>query len=491
MRRASRSALAALILLSVPCEAQGRADRSAELKLTAVLKNIASAYPKLLALQQKEGAARAELRSARGLWDPKLKLKGSSSQLKGERLEYGLVELRQQTPLWGAELFAGYRLGLGAFPSYKEELATLHSGELRAGLELPLLAGRATDEGRAAISKNAATRELARWRSRLALIEVERSATEAYWDWVKASRLLAIQRELLTMAQGRAEGLKAQVELGSKPPITLVDNERLILERSAEVISARRKLSESAYKLSLFFRDPELLTPIPPTAEMAPPQLKRAWRPDLPPHQDDERQLIERHPLLKAQRSAVQAAKVDLELAEALLGPRLNLSSFVAQDLIASVADERSKLAKPELGVGLSFELPIGLNKASGKRASAFAKQSAEELKLRGLQDQLLMTLRQARVELQADYEQALLAHKQVKVAYALVQGERLKLQEGASDLILLNIRELAYAKAEASEVKLIAAYHKAWATYLFSKGVLISASLKAHQSPSKKSVQP
>ena len=471
-----RFLLAVVALISYPNpSAHCEVSPHTTLSLDDVLSGVQQSYPKLIALREKRSAARAQQRSARGLWDPKLKLKGASSVLKGERVEVALAELRQATPLWGAELYAGYRLGLGAFPTYKGDYETLSGGELRAGLELPLLAGRSTDPARAELIRSAAREGVADERLRLGLIEAERYATEAYWEWIKASQLLKIQQELFTMAQGRAEGLKAQVEHGSKPPITLVDNERLILERSAEVVSARRALSEAAYKLSLFYRSHDDLSPIYPDAGLAPATLTRPQRPQLPSVEEDEVELIERHPLLRAQRKELEVAGVDLELADALLAPSLNVSSFVARDIEGVAGESASKLAKVELGVGLTFELPIGLNKASGKRAEAFAKRATLEAELGGLRDALMATIRQARVELMADYEQAGLAHRQVQVARKLVEGEQLKLEEGASDLIVLNLRELAYAKAEASEVKVITAYHKAWARYLSAKGQRVS----------------
>ena len=130
--------------------AQERAQTE-PLTLEAVLERLSKTYPKLLAAAQKKEAASQALRSAEGLWDPTLSLKGKATLEGKYEAETLNAELRQATPLWGASLYTGYRLGAGEFPTYKGDLETLSRGEWSAGLELPLLAGRELDAARAAI----------------------------------------------------------------------------------------------------------------------------------------------------------------------------------------------------------------------------------------------------------------------------------------------------------------------------------------------------
>ena len=451
-----------------------RAETSSQappLTLREVLTPLKERLPKLLEGVYKQRASRGAERSARGLWDPKLKVKGKATP-EGPYPSGALsAELRQLTPLWGAELFAGYRLGGGKLPSYKGDLKTLNAGEWSAGLELPLLAGRSLDEGRAKIEERAQWALEADERLSLALLEAERGAAHAYWSWVSASLMLDVQRELLAMAEQRAEGLKERVEHGVSAPITIIDNERLILERSASVIAAERALRVAAYKLSLYHREPSSLRPLLPDDERTPHALIKPWRPTLSSLDEDLERVRQTQPELRAMRRALKALGVKERLAEAMRAPELRVQAFIAQDVGEPQSEDYAKLAPTELGVGVNFELPFGLNKAGGALEEAQAKRLAAQEALRGAEDATNARLLSARVALKTDYEQALLTHRQVKVARALVEAEHVKLNEGASDLITLNLRELSYAKAEASEIKAVIAYHKAWADYLYARG--------------------
>ncbi len=453
------------VLYGLIAFASVQAYAETSLSLEQVLTSVKASLPKLMAMQQKQNSAQAKAQGSLGHWNPKLEMK-SIAKPQGP-FEYFAVnsELVQETPLWGAKLFAGYRFGQGEFPSYKD-LKTLDVGEMRAGLELPLLKGRQLDEGRAEISKRSRLLEQATCALRNSEVDAVREASFAYWSWVFKRLYLKVQKELLGMAESRAQALKANVEHGSLPPIVIQDNERQILDRQAKVIEASRKLQSAMFKLSLYHRSPDL-QPIVNPASKAPQNFPAPQQIELPHLSSDIQSLKQQHPLLCMLKKELSRYQVEVELAQNNLAPSLNIKAFVGKDL----GEGPAYLAPTELGAAVNLKWPLGLDKAQGELDYYQATQASVQTQLRGVMDQLVARLQSARVDLETAYEQTIIAKKQVEIARLLVEAEQHKLEEGASDLVILNLRELTYGKAEAAEFKALATYHKALAAYKSARG--------------------
>ncbi|MCA9582935.1 MAG: TolC family protein, partial [Myxococcales bacterium] len=113
-----------------------------------------------------------------------------------------------------------------------------------------------------------------------------------------------------------------------------------------------------------------------------------------------------------------------------------------------------------------TFEMPLALRKARGDYRSAQAKVAAQEAKLRGIRDRIAADVRQSHVDVDAALRQLDNARKQVEAARRLAEAERDKFEHGASDLVIVNLREIAAADAARLEIDALAAYQKALAAY-------------------------
>ena len=161
------------------------------------------------------------------------------------------------------------------------------------------------------------------------------------------------------------------------------------------------------------------------------------------------------------------AAKVDLRLAKNRVAPEARVSAYLAKDL----GDAPPELAPTEFVATATLSMPLALRKARGELRAARAQLASLDAKLRGLQDRIAAEVRLARVDLIAAHDQLELASQQLAVARKLVDAEREKLDQGASDLVFLNIREIASADAARLEVEAILRFHVAHADYLAALG--------------------
>lgn len=437
---------------------RAQASPSSPLLLDEVLDSVRRTHPELEGAQQVVAQRDAEEFAARGGFDPKLTIRGKWAPVG--YYPQGQVDalVKQETPVWGIGLYAGYRLGLGSYPVYKGDLQTLSGGEVRAGINVPLWRGGPIDERRAKLRKARIEREGASLRYDAELLAVERDAAKAYFRWVAAGQSLGVAERLLSIAEARDEALREQVAAGSVPAIVLIDNQRLVLDRQAKVVESRRKLRTAALDLSLYLRDARL-RPIRPEIERLPEHLPDATI-DAGSLDDAVARALDRRPDARALDADRAAAEVQVRLARNQRAPAVDVQAFAARDLGGGPAE----LRPTELGVGVTVEMALPLRKARGELRAAQAKVGQVDAKRRALRDRVEAEVREAWVSVEAAAQRVTLARLQRDAAEELAEAERELLRAGSSDLLDVNLRERAAADAATLEIDALAEYHSAHA---------------------------
>ncbi len=429
----------------------------APLTLEEVLDSVREQHPQMEAARQGVATAEAEVLSAEGGFDTLLKTRGvyiPFSYYPHERLD---AVIEQPTTLGGTRFFAGYRLGQGKFPVYYGQYETLSGGEVRAGLEVPLWRNSSIDKRRADLAKARLRVDIAGFTLAGEQLELQREAAYHYWDWVAAGRQLVIATTQHALAVTRHDQLARRAAQGDIPQIEHTENERVLLEREADMIAARRKLEQTALKLSLYLRD----------AEGNPLRVSDARLPNGLPTPDTaiapdvnawlEKALRQRPELreLALQREVVQ---LDAELARNQTAPAVDLGVAVARDV--GVGPE--SLRPTELQASLTIDIPLQARGARGQARAAEAKRAAVDAKTRLARDKVVTEVRDTLSALHAAYERVGLARSAADVARRLAQAELARFEHGATSLLFVNLREQAAADAELKEVKALIDYHRA-----------------------------
>lgn len=442
------------------------AAQSAEpLALDMVLRAVDASFPLLEAARQERDSAEGSLRAAEGAFDPSLQLRGTA--IVGGYYEYvrGDLTLRQPTQLWGATLFAGYRIGRGissgGIPDYYGNYETNEAGEVRAGVQVPLLRNGPIDSRRAGIRRAELGRPIASLNVESASLLYRRGAAEKYWDWVAAGRRLAIARSLLTLATERNQAIAARVERGDLPAIERNDNLRVVAQRRGRVVSAERGLQRAAIELSLYFRDAEGRT-IMPTEAQLPADLPEPTPLSPASVADDREAALARRPevrRLTAQRAQVE---VDRELASNQMMPAIDVSLAASQDL----GEGAYQRARPDVEASLMLDIPILNRVARGRLEVARAGLARLDEQLRYARDRVLADVRDALSAVETALERAELATQERDIARTVAASERTNFELGNSTILSVNLREQAAAEAALRVVDARADYHKAVAAY-------------------------
>lgn len=428
--------------------AGGPARAQSALTPDEVLQSVERHHPTVAAALARESAARAEVMAARGGFDPQLRVYGA---LRGGGY-YDLLrldaEVRQPTPLWGAELWAGYRRGQGSqdrYPTYYSD-ETLDGGELRAGLSVPLWRDGPLDARRAARQRAIFGQEAAEQGRRATQLELSQKALDAYWYWVAAGWRLRVADELLALATARLAQIRARADAGAVPRVDALEAERSVLSRRSGHVSARRGLEAAAIDLGLFVRDRDG-APAVPEADRVPTEL--VVPPPLPALEPAIAEALSCHPMLRAARASLESQRVRRDLARAQRGPQLDLSFQVSRDF--GQGDETLPGTVYEGGV--RFAMPLGLRTARGRldAAEATLRERGEQLRLR--EDVLATRLRDVASAWRAAQENHDIAHELADTTRRLADAELRRFESGATTLMIVNLREQAAAEASVREV--------------------------------------
>ncbi|WP_197525741.1 TolC family protein [Pseudobythopirellula maris] len=437
--------------------------------LPGLVASVRAHFPLIQQALASRAVASGETLSAWGAFDHKLEGASTSQPLDFYKNYWHNIGLKRDT-YWGGQTFAGYRVGRGQFEPWYLERETNKGGEFKAGIVAPLARDRNIDANRAELWRSQLERGRVEPEIRAVLIGSVRDATVAYWQWVAAAANHRIAEGVLQLGNDRNGYLDRQVELGEKAEIDLIDNQRIIVSRRAKLIDARRKLEQSAVKLSLFFRDDSgapVVLPVeaanvdyPPTpspdewGSVADTATARANRPEL-----EELRLVERQ------------LSVLLRQANNETRPQVDAGLLVAQDVGEPTSSKGDK-SEFELEASLTLTVPLERRKALGKARQLRGKLAQLRAKTRFAADKIVAEAQASHAALLAAAERVEETTEGLTLSQQMESAERRLYELGQSTLFNLNLREQQTAEAAAARVEAQTDYFVAQADYAAALGL-------------------
>ncbi len=159
---------------------------------------------------------------------------------------------------WGGD----YRVGWDGARSTTTNLFSNFSPQLRSSLALsyrqPLLRGFSIDATRQRMLVTQKNREIADVTLRQSITATSRSVRHAYWDLAYAIASLAVQRQSLALAETSLQNTRARVEIGTTPPIDIVEAEAEVATREEAVIVATAQIETAQDTLRALVYNPSL-----------------------------------------------------------------------------------------------------------------------------------------------------------------------------------------------------------------------------------------
>lgn len=434
-----------------------------DVSLNSVLLSVERHYPLLAAALLERDVTDGQLLSAEGAFD--LRLQSSVNTIPRGYYRNTRTEtlFEQPTKLWGTTLFSGYRLGAGPFPIYDGKQETYEGGEFRGGVRIPILRDGPIDPRRANIEKAAIDRQAADPFIETQRLDFYRGAARVYWSVVAASQRLVLARELLRLARERNTGIATRVRRGDLADIELINNEQLIADRQARLIAAQRLFELTAIDLSLYYRD-TIGNPVVLQPDRLPPRFPEAAPYDDARLVDDIQTAMRNRPELATIRLAREKQEVELRLAKNQLLPGVDFAATGSQDV--GPPDQYSNKSGFEWELMVMFQMPIQQRNARGKVRSTKGKISQIRAREQFVEDRITAEVRNAASAVTRAYQAFLEFQKSAELARRVAQAEFRRFELGQSNILNVNIQELAANDSAVREVDAHAEYFRAVADY-------------------------
>ena len=407
----------------------------------SVLKN----FPLIEEAERKREAARERELATRGEFDTKLKFKAANridSKYEYQHLE---TSIEKTLPIQGLTVFAGHRQGLGNVPAYTGKYGTSSTGEVFAGLSVPVLRNRGVDSARLDRSLARIDVEVADTEVRLKRNAYVFKALSTYQKWKLTHQKWRIYRDLLKLAEERQVMLDKRVQAGDVERIKLTDNQRSINKRKDELLELEQELEGLNAYLGLYVRDPA-----------GEPIDVATYRPEesVPRPSDVEFGVdVSHNPQLQVLDRQLEQVMQEEDFGRNQMLPQVNLDAQAIRDVGDSADYDRHRWQ-----VGVSVEIPLENRKGSGKRSAARAKRLALEQQRRYVRNELVNVLKRAARQIHLASERTKLITQELENARLLAQAERKRWMRGDSDLYIVALREQDTADVEA---KLWTAYYE------------------------------
>lgn len=428
------------------------------LTLGQILASVERHHPTLEAERQRVRAARGERLAAEGGFDLNLTAAGWAAPVGYYDWGRADVRLDQATPLWGASLYAGWRIGRGGdIPDYYGGYETLDYGEIRAGVRVPLWRDGPIDARRARLwrAEHGADAQEASLRARMLRMRLE--AADAYWSWVAAGLKYRVTADLLDLAERRDEQITARARSGAIPPIEALENRRVILARRTSLVSARRGLERAAIRLSLYYRRDDG-SPRVPRGERLPGAIEPAERMRVNLRRE-VRAAWARRPELERYESLIERQRVSVDYAENRFAPQIDVTVGTSVDLgsgdgtTAIGTDRQTTLSPPVVEGSILVSLPLQFREARGGIEQSRAELAALRADAQLARDRVATEVQDAYSALSAAWDRVELARESAEVAGAVAEAERRRFELGSTQLFIVNLREQAAAEARATVV--------------------------------------
>ena len=390
----------------------------------------------------------------------------------------------QQLP-WGGNYSASW----DGSRSTTNSTFTNFSPQLRSGLSLsavqPLMRNFSIDSLRQQVAISIKNREISDVDLRQTIATTMRTVRNAYWNLAYATASLAVQRQSLELAQQSLRDTRSRVEIGTTPPIDIVEAESEVATREEAVIVAEAAIKTAEDTLRALVFDPSAPDFWTMTIEAV----------DLPPFQpiavDTDaavRNALDKRTDLLRQTKTLEVNDVQIRYLRNQALPDVNaqfdygLSGLGGLNLIrgpgpfgpgsGTVIDTVGRSFGAVLGdvfanrypqwtASLNISYPIGASQQEANLARARIEYSQAQTQLKNQQLQVSTQVREAARQVQTNQKRVETTRAARSFAERRLEAEQRKFAAGTSTSFIVFQAQRDLALARNNELKAILDYNQ------------------------------
>ncbi|MCG9879761.1 MAG: TolC family protein [Bacteroidia bacterium] len=447
-----------------------KAQDSTVLAFDAFYDQVLKYHPMAKAANLLPEMAKAELRSARGAFDPVIQTQVRGKQTN-DKNSYQYIEPQIKIPtLPGIDFKAGLdqSSGISVNPEvgkYNELTGGTRDVQYQlfyAGVSVPVLRGLFTDVRRNELRQAQLLQGLNQAEQVSQINKLLLEAAKVYWDWQQSYEQYRLMRENFLLAQNRLNFIVQRILAGEEKPIDSVEAWVEYQRREALLLEQTLVFQNSGLTLSNY-----LWSDQNQPLQLSPGVIPSSLGSNITLVSTDSIQKLSsnaqtQHPDIQKLSFKVKQSELDRKLALENLKPQLNLEYIPFQTYTAGSRDEVDGLFMKNYKYGITFYSSVFLRKERGKL-------QLTNYKLQQSQFQLQQGKRDIENRILIAYNQLETARQMIEIQQRLVQNasllrnaEEMRFESGESSLFLINQRERALLEAQSKLAELSAKYAKA-----------------------------
>ncbi|WP_026110124.1 TolC family protein [Flavobacterium sp. WG21] len=438
-----------IAFLFLGCTVFGQQPFSKELTYNEFLGYVKKYHPLVKNANLEVSKAQANLMMARGGFDPKIEVDFSQKKFKDKEY-YSILNSSFKIPTWyGIELKAGFDNNEGVY--LNPENTTPNQGLTSFGISIPIGQGLFINQRMADVRKAKIQIKLSQAERKLQAVGILYDASLAYFNWKKNFEEMKLYEMYNNNAEIRLKGIKSLIEQGDKPAIDSIEAGIIVRNRALSLEDSKLKLTKAKLELSNYMWL-ENNIPLEISDELVPETaLESTLQETLKTNdllQGDTN--LETHPKLNALQNKIDLLKVEKDLKQNMLLPKINVG-------YSYLSDPRyiDNYKFDDYKVGLEFYFPLFLRKERGSLKLAKYKLQENEFALALERTQLTNKISAQKVEINSLIRQKKLVKNLVENNAAMLTSEERLFSFGESSLFLINTRENNLVSAKLAAIAL------------------------------------
>ncbi len=391
----------------------------------------------------------------------------------------------QQTLRWGGRYTVGWdnsRLKSNSlFATFTPQI----SSSLALRYSQPLLRDFRIDNIRQQVQISTTNREIADVQLRQQIASTSRNVRNAYWDLAYAISFLEVQRQSLDLALESLRNTRARVEIGTTPPIDIVEAEAEVATREEAVIVAEAQIATAEDTLRALVYEPTMpdfwtiriepteLPPFQPVTVNVENAVNNALgqRTDL----QQSRYTLETNDvsIRYLRNQTLPDVTLNLEYGLQGLGGTLIQRDFgpfgpgtgpeVGRTNVSygSVLGDLFRNEFPNWTASIAISYPVGTSQAQAGLARARLQQGQTQTQLRNQELQVTTQVREVGRQVQTNQRRVETTRASRQLAERRLEAEERKFAAGTSTSFLVFQAQRDLAQARNNELRAILDYNR------------------------------
>ena len=435
-------------------------DQNKILTLEEFLGMIKAYHPYVKQAKIDLSAVEADLLASRGVFDPKLSVKGASKTFDGENYYEKLGATFKIPTYFGIDLIGTYDRNEG---NYLNPSDYLSNGVLYSvGADIDLARGFWANERLNTLKQAKLYTRQAEEKVLLQVNKILFEATQSYLKWYESYAAYRIWQQFVDNAEFRLSAVRSAFERGDVAAIDTTEARIALNARALSFQQAKLDLRQSALKVSNYLWLDQV--PLELSSEMRPEENLSSMHARFVVLNND----LTKHPLLRAGNFGVAAGRLDQRLKTVGLLPEMTLGyRWLSGDRnfeqLGWALDPQNNSTQFKLA------LPLFLRKERGALKLSQLKLQEAELNLAQNTLELSNKIQGLEWAVDAVQQQSDIASRLVSDYQVLYNAEQVKFSQGESSLFLVNNRESNYIESILKRIKTDASWVVAQADLYFN----------------------